>query len=718
MNRRLELWLVVGLLLLAALLRLWNLVELPPGFSDDELAYIHITESVRSGDVAVYYVAPNGTGRAALYGVANAFITSLAGDGLLGYRLLPAFAGLVTLALLYALARRLFSAPVALIALAIATVNLRLILLARTGTAAAVVPLLVVLVLYVLALAFNLRREIRFHTPGTPVFALLALLLGMGAYLHYSALLLGPLAVLFVAHLLFTRQPISRRVWSAAVFVFVLATIIGGPYVLSTLQDAAQSEPSVYWDARPGSVRQLVDGALHAVGAIFWRGDPSLTHNAAEAPLLGPILGLLLLGGLVETTRHWRDPRYALLGLALLFGLLLDTWIGVEATFTANLILLPAIMILPGVGAKALADGLRTRGGRAVWQPVSLVVITVVAINGLVMRDRLFDDWQHDAAVRRAYSAHMAGVAAYLDHHPEGPPVSLCTARLDSPGEESGLTPRETLAAMRHREGLAIRHSDCRGGIVLIDAGAPMRFIFARATDRAALPPELREWFSDAEPIPVEGLPNGSVVHLDVQQRLRDAGGQWDALSPVYFMPDDESDGERVDLPVPLGQNLTFAGYDPRALREPYRAGGGPIVLVTYWRVDGELPDDLGFFAHLLAYPNGGDDGRARIPLLEPWAESNSIDVVPEELRRRDFVVHVSYLWLAKNLRPAAYALTVGAYTDSVSVLANHLPVLDPVRDYQPHGDRLFLGNIEIQSPASADGAEPAPAEGSDQGGS
>lgn len=701
MNRRTELGFVTILLLLAAVLRLWSLGDLPPGFATDELASIHMTELVRGGEVAVYYVAPDGTSRAGLYGVFNSVMTGLVGDGLLGYRALPAFSGLLTLALLYALARRLFGVRVALVALAVAVVNLRLILLARSATAEMLVMPFVLLALLVLVMTFNLRRTIHFHTPDTLLFAALAFLAGTAGYLHFTALLIGPICILFAAHLILTGQPISRRVWGSAVFVVVLATIIGLPYLVSTFRDIERSEPYLLWSARPESLRDMVDGVLQTVGGVVWQGDARVTHAVGEAALLGPLLALLLLIGVIEGIRRWRDPRYALLLMVLAGGLLTDVWIDPEPTFSANLFALPAVMIFPAVGALVVARSLRARGTRAAWQPVGVLVTLVLIINVFVVRDRLFNDWRDNPEVHAAYHTQLARVAAYLDREPDGPPVSFCTARLNTVSE-SGLTRREALAAMMHREDLDIRHADCRGGIVLIDAGAPMRFVFGSERDRALMPPELLEWVAQGEPVVVDGLADGLVSVLDVQQRLRDLGGAWDALAPAYFMPDDAEPGERVTLPVPFDDRLTFAGYDPRVLERPRVAGGDPIVLTTYWRVDGNLPDDLGIFAHLLAYPDSEEANGVAIPLLEPWAESNAIDVVVSELKPRDFFVQVSYLWLSDNLKPAPYALTVGAYTDTVTVLANHLPVLDAARDYAPRGDRLVLGNIMIEAPPDA----------------
>ncbi len=66
MSRKTELVLVTALLLLAALLRLWDLSHLPPGFNRDELAHIRITEAMKAGEVSVYYQIGDRLTRAAL----------------------------------------------------------------------------------------------------------------------------------------------------------------------------------------------------------------------------------------------------------------------------------------------------------------------------------------------------------------------------------------------------------------------------------------------------------------------------------------------------------------------------------------------------------------------------------------------------------------------------------------------------------------------------
>lgn len=691
MSRKTELVLLTALLVLAALLRLWDLAHLPPGFNRDELAHIRITEAMKAGEVSVYYQIGDRLTRAALFGALNTVASDLVGGGLLGYRMLPLWGGLLTLALLYALGRRLFGVPVALIALAAMSVNLRAVLLARTVTAESLVPLYTLLMLLCLAVAFNLRHEVTFRVPYTLPFALLAALAGTSGYLHYSTLVLGPLALVFFLHLWRTGQPLARRVWSMWIFVVVLATIVALPYLVSTLRDPKLSEAYILWRERPTSAGEAVEGLVNAAGGLLWQGDERVTANAGGYALLGPVLALLLIAGTLQAIRRWRDPRYALLLLSLAAGLLTDAWIKPGATFTANLVALPAVFLLVGVGGQAVWNGLRGRGLARSWRPLTALALVILAANVLAMRDRLYHDWKRSPAVRAAYHGDLAALAAYLDRTPDDLPVSLCITGMNVPGD-AGLSPRQILGLMRHRAGEPVRHSDCRAGLVLINAGAPMRFVFADPDDRATMPPELADWLAEAEPVAAEGLPAGSVLRLDVEQRLRDAGGRWGLLAPAYFLPDADEQPVQARLPVPLEEGLTFAGYDPSVFNDERRPGGDPIVLVTYWRVDEPLPDDLGIYAHLLGYT------QTEPPVLqiEPWAEANSIDVQPGELEPRDFFIQVSYIWLRENLRPDRYALTVGAYRDEVAVLENHLSVLDAAQNYAPHGDRLLLGHITV----------------------
>ena len=695
MKRRTELFLVTLLLLIAVGLRTWDLTRLPPGLNDNELAHIRIAEAVRQGEVAIHYQVGDGQGRTVMFGTGSMVATTLFGDGLFGYRVFPVLGSLITLALLYSVARRLFGPELALVALAAMAVNLRAVLLARSATAETFVMPYVLITLWMLALVFHLRHEIRFHTPVTLLLSLLAVLLGASGYLHYSTLALGPLTAAFYLHLLLTKQPISRRSWNSMIFVTVLSTVVAVPYLASTLRDFNTSEPYILWEARPHSLADAINGVLHAISGLVWRGDPRPDHNLPDLPLLNPGTALLLVAGIIEAGRRWREPRCALLLIGLAAGLLTDAWVYTDATFSAHLVALPAVFMLVGLGVMAVWRVLRVQWGKQAAPLVTGAMVALLALNVVVLRDRLFNDWPYRSDVSQTYHTNLGHLAYYLDHSVGDLPVSLCGARINQPNTV-GLSNRQILRLMMHRHDIALHQSDCRGGMVFVNAGAPMRFVFLDLDDRTFMPPELQEWLEDAEPIPVENLPTGTVLRLDVEQRLRDSGGYWDAMATARFMPDEGGKARPAKLPVRFEGQLTFAGYDPRVFETP-RQPGDPVVLVTYWRVDGPLPPDLGIFAQILAHPN---------PMLAPLAETNTMDVLPTELTYRDLFAQVSYIWLSEDLLPGNYPLTVGAYTGSVAIIENHLGVLDEARGSARRGERLLLGNIQVTAPPPEEPSE------------
>jgi 4-amino-4-deoxy-L-arabinose transferase-like glycosyltransferase len=165
--------------LIAAGLRLWNLTILPPGLNTDELTNIRITESVRAGNIAVFYnlsALGDEGGREGLYHMALAATTTVTGSGLVGYRLLSVMLNMVMLALVYALANRLFGPLAGVAALALLALGMWPIILARTIGPETAIPLITAAVMLVLARALPVNPGQSLREPGTGLFAALGLL--------------------------------------------------------------------------------------------------------------------------------------------------------------------------------------------------------------------------------------------------------------------------------------------------------------------------------------------------------------------------------------------------------------------------------------------------------------------------------------------------------------------------------------------------------------
>ena len=65
--------------------------------------------------------------------------------------------------------------------------------------------------------------------------------------------------------------------------------------------------------------------------------------------------------------------------------------------------------------------------------------------------------------------------------------------------------------------------------------------------------------------------------------------------------------------------------------------------------------------------------------------------MLPDQLRPRDIFMQVTYIQLPQTLLDGSYSISIGAYEDNTD---NRLPVF--LGD-QPHGTRLFLGQIGVQ---------------------
>ena len=211
MSNRVSYALVVMLLLLAAMLRFVNLATLPPGFSNAEIDDIRITETVRQGRVEVFYPL-HGEGREGLYQSFLAAATGT-GGGLLGYRIFSVWIGMITLALVYALGKRLYGALAGLAAVGLLAVSMYPIILSRMVAPETMLPLFVTAVLLALAYSLSVYGEQSHMPTRTAAFAALGILLGLGFYLHPISFVVALMSMLFIVTVsLHTPQNVAADV--------------------------------------------------------------------------------------------------------------------------------------------------------------------------------------------------------------------------------------------------------------------------------------------------------------------------------------------------------------------------------------------------------------------------------------------------------------------------------------------------------------------------
>ncbi len=347
--------LLLGVCLLAAFLRLWQLGTLPPGFFVDEVATGYDAYTLLQTGADAYgrpwplFARSLGDYNEALYRYLAMPSVALFGNTEFAVRLPAALAGCLTIVALFVLVRRCSGPQVALwaaLCLAISPWHLHF---SRIAFRAGLLPLFFTagLACFALAIVPNRKQE----PPTRPGIWLVAsgVLFAISLYTYSAARVFVPLFVLGLLAL-HVRQ-LRQRPWATGVAALAFLGMLGG---LAT-----------FWFSEEGMARSQAVGATWGRETwgrylsyfdprwLFWQGDPNPRHQVpGTAPLLLQDLLLLPLG-LWVMAQTWRQTGSRwLLGWLLLFP--------VAAALTAErhalraLIGAPAFAWLAGLGAARL----------------------------------------------------------------------------------------------------------------------------------------------------------------------------------------------------------------------------------------------------------------------------------------------------------------------------------------------------------------------------
>jgi 4-amino-4-deoxy-L-arabinose transferase-like glycosyltransferase len=668
---------IIVVLLLAAALRIVGLSWLPSGLSDPEITDITIAWAMRQGEVASFYrVSDTDGGREGLYPLALAVTSGILGTGSLNLRILSVWCGLLSVALIFALGRRLFGIFAGFIAAVAMAVTFWPVLLSRLAMHETLLLPLACAALLALCHALNLRQLLEPDKPNTRAYMTLGVSVAALAYTHWTGLIMMPFAVCFVAFLILTQQPITRRVLGAGGFSFVIAVILGIPYLTFTLRAFHLSGFYSLWATRPENINGLFNSVINTLLAVVIRGDPSVAHNLASEPLLGLLALALFVMGLIVTIDQRRAPNMTFILMSLVFGLLPSMWSRTAPDFGNMVMAIPAVMLLVGLGGQWIAQALFQKPVPMRSAQVMLITALIVGVSAYITMQGLFERWPNQRGVMRAYRSTLGYLASWLDRNEDDITTSICTFNLeDSPHSISDPT---LLRLMMHRDATNLRFGDCLTGMVLTRGGELQRIAFADPDGAAAVSPVLKDWLHEAQDIPVPGLPPASVVQINVQEQLASVVGQV-TLANATWSPEAAGTSEAAELPVRMGYNLTFEGYQIVPSRQ-FRAGD-IVTLITYWRVDGKQEPDLQFFAHLSSNP-----------FTNPLQQNDILRVEASTLQDRDIVIQViSFAPLPPNFPEGEYLISIGAYRKDTG---ERFPVYD--QDIA-RGNRLFLDSIQVQ---------------------
>jgi len=661
--------LAVLLLLVATAFRMGQLTTLPPGLHNGEITDIGITEMVRSGEVRVFHNLGS-EGREGLYHTVLAAVTGFTGRGLIGYHMLSVWSGLVTLALVYALALRLFNPLAAVASLALLAVSMWPTLLARQVSRESLLPLLVTGVLLTQAVAFSIYRRHHIRMPSTAAYAVLGVGLGLGLYIHPAGFAIALFSLAYIAYMLLFQRGMTRQTLSYTAFAILVLVIVAMPYLISSIRlpDLAGAGRLLggYTFTQKPPLQAIADG----LAGILFVGDHDSTRNIPGRPLFDLVSGVFILVGLLSAVNHWRKPRSMLLLLAA--GVLAPVaFLSADSPdFQSFSPLLPLLALFFGLGISSIVYGTRGYMRSVAW----LGVGALLAFNAVWTGDDVFVVWPKMESVQQAYHGRVGRLANHLDRTVAGIPTVVCSSDLSSPRPMDA--PIQILDMMMHHPANQMRYADCGTGLVLARGGEYQQIVLLEETTLENMHPYLRRWLDSGDMSSHTALPPESVIFLDVSKELGDTIGRFTTTAPAGYAPEAPGGENLAVTPIRFGNNLTFLGYD-RSSSAIY-APGSIFTSITYWRADGPLPDDLRIFTHILSDP-------AAIV-----AQTDTLSISPGELQSRDVFIQITFVPLPVSLPVGVYNISTGAYRSSTNA---RLPVLDGDR---LRGTRLFLGQITV----------------------
>jgi 4-amino-4-deoxy-L-arabinose transferase-like glycosyltransferase len=662
--KRLQTWATVTLILLVgATLRFWGLGEVPPGLAHDEVANWLIARDILAGEHAIYFTAAYG--HEPLYQYLQAGTVALFGDHWLGLRYPSAALGLLGLAAMATLVRRLAGTKTALAVMAFAAVSFWPLFYARVGLRAILLPFTGALAAYFLCRGLGLSarsRDVQVASgQRTADWLLAGLLLGISLYTYMASRILPVIVLAFMIYVSLVRRS-ARKYWPGMVLVLVIAALVFAPLGLWL----ARNPEAEY---RIAEVRQPLDRLLAGDPSLVWHnlganlgffvlsGDRWPRQNVPGRPVFAdPVGAVLFCIGLGIAIWRWRDPRYGFLVIWML-GSLVPSVITADAPSSIrNILALVVTFVFPALAWEWLA-GLWSRAGPArrwlsirAWRVTSWSVLAAALVLGcgLSVRD-YFIRWPAHEVVQFDYQSDLTAVAEQVGRLPLETPVAVA-------GLSVYTMDRYTLSLSTRRDVGSVRLSDTRETL-LVPAGDGARLFVPQVVP---LDPVFERLL----------LTLGAVVESDpsyVGYRLPDRASlesYLQGLDSTAAMPD----GASVPLPVSFGGQLAFLGYEPIPA-----VGASEQVVLTFWRVAETPREPLRIFLHALGEsgtPIAQDDGLASAP----WAwETGDVLVQKHELR------------LPAGTAPGKYRLQVGVYDPATGT-----------RLAVSTADRLLLGWLTV----------------------
>jgi 4-amino-4-deoxy-L-arabinose transferase-like glycosyltransferase len=421
--------LVVLVLLVALVFRAYDLEGIPPGLDGDEMFNAWDGLRAWSRPFSVFVPTNYGSETTLIYLIALA--TRVLGVARWTVRLPSVMCGVLTVAMTWAFAKRLFGLRVAVLAAALVAVSGWPVFLSRVALRAVLQPLFQIIAVYALWRALEMRSTRWSVAAGV--------FLGLTQYTYTASRLFPPVVVGWLLVALLNSRYLLRGNWGRLVLIGAVAILVVVPLALYAAQHwdiftyRVSETDKEFNRLLAGNFGPVWNSFKATLGMFTVEGDSGWRYNPSGRPVFDAATGAFFYLGLVVSLWRLRRPAYSLLLVWLPVMLLPGILATGAPSFWRSVGALTPIYLMPAIGADfawgRVAQWSRRYGRRGI-APWVLALLVVVGL-GLIGVDTWHDyfvDWPTHPEVLSVYEADVAAAASYLDKRvPADTPVWIST---------------------------------------------------------------------------------------------------------------------------------------------------------------------------------------------------------------------------------------------------------------------------------------------------
>ena len=667
---RAERILPILVIFVAIFLRFYRLDTLPGGLMFDEAWNGRDALSVIAGERPIFFTV--NSGREALFIYLQAISVAVLGQTSLALRVVSAILGILTVVAAYVLARRMFSARVALLACGWLTISIWHVIFSRIGLRAISLPLFLAVGFYcvwrglegVKAQVEQGQSPVLLSRQSAIWFALGGIVLGLSLY-TYSTARFAPFVIVSLAiYLALLHRRLLLQALPGLILTLALTTVVFLPEGLFFLNDRAAflSRAGQIWifnpDLHEGNPSlELLNSAIRSLGMFAIRGDGGWYYNVSGRPIFDPLSALLMLTGIALAIRRFREPAYGFVVIWLVV-MFVPSLLAVQGTpnHLRATAIIPAIFILPALGAAWLWEAWESRGPKKL-QSVPVLLVTLAFLVGTIHTfQSYFGLWVKRAELTDVFSGDRMATLQVAMAMANRESATILVAGGDY------YDPRAPFMLSGQPEARSVRTFDAERSIIFPADHAGAKYLLTWTPPHA---PMMSRYFDEGSTQIVETAPSGRPITMH---------SLMDPRPP--FEPE-------WAVSARFGEEVFVYGFDmPKDVQ-----AGGSMTIRWYWELLSIDQREFAFTNQLFGADGqrrGQLDGRAFTSDYWPIGTSG---------------VSTFVLLIDPEAPTGAYWLRAAIYDQALQDASN-LPIFDAQGGQA--GNQLMLGPIKVHGRAPA----------------